>query len=84
MTALEILVNSGFDVKIRKNEYLGKYQVDFPGWYVKDGPVLEGAWGGGQTIEEAARDYLDKIKNKTLVSGICESRQEIKFVVVEG
>jgi hypothetical protein len=84
MTALEILANTGFDLQIRKNEYSGQYQVDFPEWYVKDGIVLCGTWGGGQTIEEAAADYLGKIKNQTLVSGMGKSRREIKFVVTGG
>ena len=84
MTALETLVNTGFHLDIYRNEGLGIIQVEFPKWYVKDGPVLEGTWGGGKTIEEAARDYLYKIKNKTLVSGVGESRREIKFVVMEG
>jgi hypothetical protein len=84
MTALETLVNTGFKLRIYKNNSIGKIQIDFPEWYVKDGIVLEGAWGGGKTIEEAARDYLEKIKNKTLVSGIGKGRREIKFIVIGG
>lgn len=84
MTALETLVNTGFNLQIRKNEYSGQYQVDFPEWYVKDGIVLCGTWGGGQTIEEAAADYLGKIKNQTLVSGMGKNRKEIKFLVMGG
>ena len=84
MTALETLVNTGFHLDVYQNEGLGIIQITFPKWYVKDGGVLEGTWGGGKTIEEAAADYLGKIKNQTLVSGMGKDRKEIKFLVMGG
>lgn len=84
MTALETLVNTGFDLRIYKNNSIDIIQIDFPEWYVDDEGVLIGKWGGGKTIEEAARDYLNKIKNQTLVNDSGKNRREIKFVVMEG
>lgn len=83
MTALETLVNTGFDLRIYKNNSIDIIQIDFPEWYVDDEGVLIGKWGGGKTIEEAAIDYLNKIKNQTLVNDSGKNRREIKFVVME-
>lgn len=56
------------------NEYVtlsknmsGQYVCQYDFCDVKDGPVLIGTFGKGNTIEKAAEDYIQQITGKTLV-----------------
>ena len=79
MTSLTILADTGFDLIVHKLSD-GRYQVYFENGYVKDGIALVGNWGAGQTVEAAARDYLEQINNKILVFGSGENRREITLM----
>lgn len=55
-----------YAVEIHWDENNKHYHVTFKDTAIKDGCVLIYAFGKGDTIEEAARDYFEQIKNKTL------------------
>lgn len=54
------------DVKIWKL-FDGTIGLAYANSYVTDGDWLTGAFGKGNTIEEAADDYVKKINGKTVV-----------------
>lgn len=74
---------------VNKDEYLkvrkwkvpsGKKAINFERCDIKDGIVLEGAYGIGSTFEQAYDNYLDKLDYRKLVFDSCkESRKEIDF-----
>ena len=50
---------------VGKNPY-GVY-VEYENCYIKNGGLLEGRYGTGDTFESACDDYLKQISGKTLV-----------------
>lgn len=65
-------------VEIYWNEYKSVYHIMFTDTAIKDGSTLLYDFGCGNTIEEAACDYLKRIKNKTLKNG---NREEFTVLV---
>ena len=55
--------------------------VHFESAYVKDGCFLCGEFGRGDTVEEAAADYIKKLEGKTIVvEPSSKNRREILFL----
>lgn len=48
-------------------DYEGHFQVSFDRGWVRDGSALIGKCGRGNTIEEAANDYLRQISGQRIV-----------------
>lgn len=44
--------------------------VQYMDSYIKNGPILEGTFGRGETFEDACHDYLTQIQGKTLVFNV--------------
>jgi len=62
----------GFQLVVNEREYrqnyrLPKYYVSFESSWVSVPPYLEGRTGDGNTIDEALKDYCNKISNVKLV-----------------
>ena len=68
------------EIKERDSRRLPKYYVKFQSCDVKDGIMLRGEHGNGNTISAAIKDYCIKISNKNLVFNAMnpEKRREIK------
>lgn len=80
---VEQLANTEILVEVTKDIF-GHYQVQFKNCEVKQGGLLIGEYGSGETVEEAARNYIRQIAGETLVfdaSG--EGRKEIKIFFIE-
>ncbi len=59
----------------------GMIAVSYEKAYVKLGGLLVGAFGKGETFEEACEDYFSKISGKTLVfKPYSTQRQEVKVL----
>ena len=58
----------------------GKIGVHFENCEVKDGCFLIGAFGRGNTFEEACENYLEQIQGKTLVFNIYGNRKEVVLI----
>ena len=65
------------DVKIWKL-YNGTIGLAYNNCCVVDGDWLTGAFGNGDTIEEAADDYVKKINGKFLVLNLDGDEYEVK------
>lgn len=71
------------DVKIEiwSNE-LYKVGISYANCEVKNGAFLVGAYGKGETIEEAVKDYISQISGKTLVFNACSpNRREVTVLL---
>lgn len=85
MTYLEQLVtNSGVSVVINKD-----IDDNFVVWMDKcsiyNNPGALGATGRGKTVEQAVKDYIQKISSKTLVFNYgTESERFAKFIFISG
>lgn len=83
MTLLEQLVtNSGETIVIHKDTY-DNFVVYMDKCSVYNNPGALGVAGRGKTIEQAAKDYLQKISGKTLVFNYAtESERFAKFIFI--
>lgn len=83
MTFLEQLVtNSGESVVISKDSY-DNFVVWIDKCSIYNNPGALGAAGRGETIEQAVRDYIQKISGKTLVFNYgTESESFAKFIFI--
>lgn len=80
MTAIDRLAKTGIDLRISKNIY-GKITVSFKNAYLKDACLLIGNYGRGDTVEEAALDYINALQGKTVVvNPTSKDRREIVLV----
>lgn len=80
MTSIDRLARTGIDLCISKI-VTGKIAVHFESTYVKDGCFLCGEFGLGDTVEEAAADYIKKLEGKTIVvEPSYKNRREILFL----
>ena len=68
------------DVRIG-TDYKGRYQVSFDHSWVKDGSALLGKYGTGDTVDEAAEDYLRQISGQRILTEWENVRRE--FYVIE-
>lgn len=69
------------------NDGNGMYLVSFVCGWVKDGFGLKGIWGTGNTVEEAAENYLLQIAGQRLIVETEQGRHElyvIERVIKEG
>ena len=56
-----------------------RFYAQFDGASVKNGPMLTGAHGNGETIDDAIEEYMREISGQTLILGAyTDSRKEIK------
>ncbi len=61
-----------------KESGLPKYYVHFKRAEIKDGCILIGAFGSGETEKEAIKDYIQRISNNILViNAYSKDRQNI-------
>ena len=63
----------------RPHKGLARFYASFKGVEVKDGQLLVGAFGDGETPESAIANYANVISGRTLVIGaFTKNRTEIK------
>ena len=62
------------------NDRKGKFHVSFVCGWVKDGFGLKGIWGTGNTVEEAAKDYLLQIAGQRLIVETEQGRHELYVI----
>ena len=79
MKASERLLNTEYSLVVFKMVN-GKIGVHFENCEVKDGCFLIGAFGRGNTFEEACENYLEQIQGKTLVFNIYGNRKEVVLI----
>lgn len=81
---VERLADTDFTVEIDKN-CCGDYIVSLKGCEIKEGGMLIGEYGVGNSVEEAASDYIKKVSGKTLVCDAWkESRREFNIFLIQG
>ena len=68
------------DVEVR-TQFDGKYQVCFADSWMRDGHAKIGMYGVGNTVEEAAMDYLRKIGGHRIVVG--EGKVKCEYIIIE-
>lgn len=68
------------DVTVR-TQFDGKYQVCFADSWMRDGHAKIGIYGVGNTVEEAARDYLRKIGGHRIV--IEWEKIKTEYIIIE-
>lgn len=68
------------DVTVR-TQFDGKYQVAFEDGWMRDGHAKIGIYGVGDTVEEAAIDYLRKIGGHRIVVEWEKIRTE--YIIIE-
>lgn len=79
MTSIDKLAKSGIDLCISKI-INNKISVHFDSTYIKDDCFLNGSYGVGDTVEEAAADYIKQIEGKPIViNPSSKNRREITF-----
>lgn len=80
MTSIDRLARVGIDLRI--SEIInGKIAVHFESTYVKDDCFLVGEFGRGDTVEEAASDYIRRLEGKTIVvEPSSKNKREILFL----
>ena len=66
---------------IISTDFKGRYQVSFDRSWVKDGSALFGKYGTGDTVEEAAEDYLRQISGQRILTEWENVRRE--FYVID-
>lgn len=66
---------------IISTDFKGRYQVSFDRGWVKDGSALLGKYGTGDTVDEAAEDYLRQISGQRILTELENVRRE--FYVIE-
>lgn len=79
MKASERLLNTEYALVVFKMVN-GKIGVHFENCDVKDGCFLIGAFGRGNTFEEACENYLEQIQGKTLVFNAFGNRKEVVLI----
>lgn len=67
MKSSDILLSLEFEELEVSATSAGKIHVRYKGSDIKDGMMLVGSYGRGETFEESCDDYLSKIRGKTLV-----------------
>lgn len=80
MTSIDRLAKTNIDLEVFRiiND---RTAVCFKDTYVKDGCLLVGEFGRGDTVEEAAADYIEKLQGKTIVvNPSSKNRREILFL----
>ncbi len=84
MTIDELIIITGLKLDVQWNEGLGFFQT----WLrhnsgsidVKDGQMLRGVWGKGDTRKESIEDYCLEIQGQTIViNAFGKDRQEINL-----
>lgn len=68
------------DVTVR-TQFDGKYQVCFEDSWMLDGAAKIGNYGVGDTVEDAARDYLRKIGGHRIV--IEWEKIKTEYIIIE-
>lgn len=82
MSAVDTLLSLGKVLVVDKDAY-GKICVEYQMGWIKDGCMLIGDCGRGESFDEACRDYVRKIQGKTLVfTNFGEKREEVKVLFV--
>ena len=79
LTASERLLRSGNRLEVFQM-IDGRIGVHFQNCEVKDGCFLIGAFGRGNTFEEACEDYIKEIQGKTLVFEEYGKRREVILI----
>ena len=64
-----------------RTQFDGKYQVAFEDGWVRDGHAKIGMYGVGNTVEEAARDYLRKIGGHRIV--VEWENVQTEYIIIE-
>ena len=64
-----------------RTQFDGKYQVAFEDGWVRDGHAKVGTYGVGNTVEEAAMDYLRKIGGHRIV--IEWEKIKTEYIIIE-
>lgn len=64
-----------------RTQFDGKYQVAFEDGWVRDGHAKIGVYGVGDTVEDAARDYLRKIGGHRIV--IEWEKIKTEYIIIE-
>ena len=64
-----------------RTQFDGKYQVAFEDGWVRDGHAKIGVYGVGDTVEDAARDYLKKIGGHRIV--VEWENVQTEYVIIE-
>lgn len=78
MDAQEMLLSSGRHIEFWRQPS-GKVGVRYKDCEVKDGQLLHGIFGEGDTLPDACKDYMKEICGKTLVFyADTDMREEIK------
>lgn len=79
MTSIDKLAKTGIELEIRQigEEIL----VDFKDVYVKDNYFLIDKYGRGETVEEAASNYIKNLQGKIIVvNPYSENRRQLVFL----
>lgn len=78
MTSIDKLAKTGIELEIRQT---GKgILVDFKDTYVKDSCFLIDEYGRGETVEEAASNYIKNLQGKTIVvNPYSKNRRQLVF-----
>lgn len=70
------------DVNVR-TQFDGKYQVAFEDGWMREGHAKIGIYGVGDTVEEAAMDYLRKIGGHRIVCEMRDSDIKCEYIIIE-
>ena len=80
MNSIEILLSLGKRLEVWGVPN-GDVAVAYQKCEVMDGPFLRGAYGTGNTFQDACDDYLNQLHGKTLVfNAYTSSREEIRVL----
>lgn len=81
MSNIDKLANVTVNLIVEKRKLDNKIMVHFEDAYESDGCVLIGLYGTGESVEEAATNYYEKIKGKKMiVNPSSKTRKEIIFL----
>lgn len=70
------------DVVVR-TDFQGNYQVCFEDSWMIDGAAKIGMYGVGRTVEDAARDYLQKIGGHRIICEMRDSDIKCEYIIIE-